>query len=207
LATWQVRSPLNSAIEHFGVSKNPALPKRKKLFENPKKTLDAFSEKRGRGRPYKVRASEVTGRAYNYRLIFSQTWDLLGEHLLRARTEEEVLQAFARTGYKSEFEHIASLILAVLHDADFPKRNRKARINFLADSLAARGVVTPRTSRDICGKARAKERAKSSHKIVRKEFYVECSCGYKGPARDNACRKCGAEIPLSFYELASPRLF
>lgn len=181
--------------------------KRKKLFKNPQKTLDRFSEKRGRGRPYKVRASEVTGRAYNYRLIFSQTWDTLGQHLLRATTEQEVLQAFEGTAYKNEFEHIASLIPTVLHDAGFPKRNKKAQINFLADSLAARGVVTPRSSRDICGKARAKEHAKSPHKIVRKEFYVECSCGYKGPARDNACRKCGAEIPLSFDELLSPRLF
>src|SRR6266700_8407066 len=129
------------------------MPKRKKLFENPQKTLDTFSEKRGRGRPYKIRPSEVSGRAYNYRLIFSQTWDLLSEHLLRATTEEEVLQAFERTAYKNEFEHIAPLVLAVLHDAHFPKRSKEARINFLADSLAARGVVTPRTSRDICGKA------------------------------------------------------
>jgi len=183
------------------------MPKRKKPFENPQKTLDRFSEKRGRGRPYKVRASEVTGRAYNYRLIFSQTWDTLGQHLLRATTEQEVLQAFEGTAYKNEFEHIASLILTVLHEADFPKRNKEAQINFLADSLAARGVVTPRSSRDICGKARAKEHAKSRHKIVRKEFYVECSCGYRGPARDNACRKCGAEIPLSFDELLSLRRF
>ena len=34
---------------------------------------------------------------------------------------------------------------------------------------------------------------------------IECSCGYQGPARDNACRKCGAEIPLSFEELLTPR--
>lgn len=170
------------------------------MFEDPQKSLDTFSGKRGRGRPYKIRASEVTGRAYNYQLIFSQTWDVLGEHLLRATTEEEVRQAFEPTAYESEFAGIASLVLTVLHDPAFPKRDKEARINFLADSLAARGVVTPRTSRDICGEARARERAKSPHKILRKEFYVECSCGYKGPARDNACRKCGAEIPLSLSE-------
>jgi hypothetical protein len=27
-------------------------------------------------------------------------------------------------------------------------------------------------------------------------FYVVCSCGFKGAALDNACRKCGAEISL-----------
>jgi hypothetical protein len=183
------------------------MAKREKVFRNPQKMLDAFAEKRVRGRPYKIRASEVTGRAYNYRLIFSQTWEVVAEHLLSATTEDEVFRAFERTAHKDEFARIASLVLAVLHDPDFPKRDKEARINFLADSLAARGMVTPRTSRDICGKARAMERAKSPHKIVRKEFYIECSCGYQGPARDNACRKCGAEIALSFEELLSPRLF
>jgi len=183
------------------------MPKRKSVLENPKRTLDAFSGKRARGRPYKVRASEVSGRAYNYRLIFGQTWKVLGEPLLAAKTEDEALQAFERTAYKDEFSHITALVLAVLSDPVFPKRNKEARINFLADSLAGRGVVSPRTSRDICGKLRAKERAKSQYKILRKEFYIECSCGYKGPARDNACRKCAAEIPLSFDELLSPRNF
>jgi hypothetical protein len=154
-----------------------------------------------------VRASEVTGRAYNYRLIFNQIWDVLSGQLLNAMTEEQVLQAFARTACKNEFEHIASLILAVLHDPDFPKRDRQARINFLADSLAARGVVTPRSSRDICARARAKERRKSAHKILRHEFYVECSCGYKGPARNSACRKCGAEIDFLPQVLTGRELF
>lgn len=192
-------SSVKFELAYRGISAK--MPMRKKVFENPQKRLDAFSEKRSRGRPYKIRASEVSGRAYNYRLIFSQTWEVLGERLVRATTEEEVLQAFEGTAYKDEFAGIVSLVLTVLRDADFPKRNKEARINFLADSLAARGAVTPRTSRDICGEARAKERAKSPHKIIRKEFYIECSCGYQGAARDNACRKCGAEIPLSFEEL------
>lgn len=181
--------------------------KRKKPTKNLKNTLDAFSGNRSRGRPYKVRASEVSGRAYNYRLIFSQTWDVLGEHLLKATTEEEVLRAFERTAHKEEFAGIALLFLAVLHDPDFPKRDKEARINFLADSLAARGAVTPRSSRDICARERAKQRSKSAHRILRHEFYVECSCGYKGPARDNACRKCGAEIGFSLHEFMGRGLF
>ena len=44
-----------------------------------------------------MRASEVSGRAYNYRLIFNQTWDRIGERLLKAQTEEEVIQAFEET--------------------------------------------------------------------------------------------------------------
>jgi hypothetical protein len=33
--------------------------------------------------------------------------------------------------------------------------------------------------------------AKLKHVIVRREYYIECSCGYKGPALDGACRDCG----------------
>jgi hypothetical protein len=57
-------------------------------------------------------------------------------------------------------------MLKVLRDREFPKRNKKARINFLADSLAAKGAVTPRTSRDICARARKRERKKSAPRII-----------------------------------------
>jgi hypothetical protein len=177
------------------------MAKHKKPAKKRKNSLDAFSKKRSRGRPYKIRASEVSGRAYNYRLIFGQIWDAVGERLLKANTEEEVLQVFEPLAYKEEFKHIASLILKVLREPDFPKRDKEARINFLADSLAARGVVTPRTSRDICARERAEERKRSAHRILRHEYYVECSCGYKGPALDKACRKCGAEIGSSLNEM------
>jgi hypothetical protein len=167
---------------------------RRKSANEGEKLLDAVFPKRKRGRPYKVVASEVSGRAYNYRLIFSQTWEKIGDELLNARTEEDVIRSFENTPYQREFQDLTALILRVLREKEFPKKNRKAQTIFLAESLAARGDVSPRTSRDICAKARKRERAKSRHHIIRYEFYVECSCGYKGPARDNACRKCGAEI-------------
>jgi len=97
-------------------------------------------------------------------------------------------------------------ILALIRDPKFPKR-REQRINFLADSLGGRPDVALRTSRDICAKERAKQRSRSAHKILRHEYYVECTCGYKGPARDNACRKCGAEITFSLDELMGRGLF
>lgn len=144
----------------------------------------------------KMAASEVTGRAYNYRLVFSQVWEKVSERLLKAQTEEEITLAFEGTPYKQEFEPLASLVLQVLREPDFPKHEPGAQANFLAESLAARGALTPRSSRDICARERARQRAKSPHRIIRHEYYVECSCGYKGPARNNACRKCGAEINL-----------
>jgi hypothetical protein len=72
------------------------------------------------------------------------------------------------------------------------------QINFLAYSLAGRGAVAPRSSRDICDRERA--RAKRAHHIVRYEFYVECSCGYKGRSQDHGCPECGAGI---FFPVAS----
>jgi hypothetical protein len=47
-----------------------------------------------------------------------------------------------------------------------------------------------------CQKERTKE--KRTHHILRFEFYVECSCGFKGRSCDHACPKCGAEIDFGF---------
>jgi hypothetical protein len=181
------------------------MTERKNPQNKPKKELDAFSQKRPVGRPGRVRASEVGGRSYNHRLQFSQIWDTVGESLICAQTQEDVLKALDLAGqyWRNIFGSspgIPSLILRILHDPKFPKKVRQRQINFLADSLAAWGSVSPRRSRDICEQERAKARAKSPHKIIRKEFYIECECGYKGPARDNACRKCGAEMQPSLEQ-------
>lgn len=180
--------------------KMPKLPRRVSKAE---KALDAFREKRGRGRPYHVIHSEVIGRAENYRTAFGFVWSKLCGPLVAAKNVKEIIETFEKhaQGYAQEFvPRLAEDILKVIQDPKFPKRP-EPQINFLADSLAGRPNVEPRTSRDICSKGRAKERAKSPHKIIRKEFYVECSCGYEGPALNDACRKCSAEIPMSLDTL------
>ncbi len=114
-----------------------------------------------------------------------------------------MIRAF-QEGYPGESEFMpyrAPLILKVLKERTFPKR-RKAQINFVADSVAGLGLVSARRSRDICVEDRA--RARRAHHIIRYEFYVECSCGYKGHSIDHACRKCGAPITES---LGSPDWF
>jgi hypothetical protein len=174
------------------------MPKSQKPTQQPEKILDEFSEKRGRGRPPNILPSVVFGRAKNYRMMLTEVWPKLRDPLLAAGavTAEDVTKAFETHAqpYAENFvPGLSSYILGVIHERKFPTR-LKAQVHFLADSLAGRPNVMPRRSRDICSEERAKESAKSPHKILRKEFYIECSCGYKGPARNDACRKCGAAI-------------
>jgi hypothetical protein len=120
----------------------------------------------------------------------------LSRPVLAAQTENEVTEAFLSYGkpYAKEFvTRLAADILNVIREKKFPKRE-KAQIKFLANSLAGRPSVEARTSRDICAVGAAEEKARSPHRILRNEFYIECSCGFKGPALNDACRKCGAQI-------------
>ena len=173
------------------------------------RSYDPYSMKRPRGRPSKIPASTVIGRADNYRYQLKQVWKQLEAPLLAAQTEEEVAVAFESHGQPFTGDFMpwrVSDILDLIHDKHFPKES-DARINFLADSLGGRPTLTFRSSRDVCGRERAKQRAKSPYKILRKEYYVECSCGYKGPALNNACRKCGAEISFIDEILSGYRTF
>ena len=160
--------------------------------------LDTDFEKRSRGRPAGVLPSQIRGRGDNYRFILDQVWDRLWPLLSKAQTEEDVLKAFQEGArpYTQDFAPtLSNLIVKVLRERRFPKR-RQAQINFLADSLAGVGRITPRYSRDVCEKERAKD--KRATYIIRYEVYVECSCGYKGLSRDHACPECKAKIDFGF---------
>jgi hypothetical protein len=168
--------------------------------------LTRFSNKRGRGRPRRIDPAWVIGRADNYRIMLKQVWSKLSGPLVAAKTGDDLATVFEICGqpYYSEFvPRLTDDILQIVRAADFPKRPA-ARIAFLADSLGGRPNISYRSSRDVCGRERAKQRAKSPHKVLCVEFYIECSCGYKGPSRNNACRKCGAEIPLELEALLNP---
>jgi len=146
-------------------------------------------------------ASEIRGRADNFRVILDQVWDRLWPLLSNAGTDQEVIDAFlaGAVPYAQEFvPHFANLIYRVLHEPRFPKR-RQPQINFLADSVAGCGLVAPRSARDICERERIKE--KRATYIIRYEVYVECSCGFKGRSKNLACRKCGAKINFGFAPL------
>jgi hypothetical protein len=151
--------------------------------------------------------SEIRGRADHFRGIFNEMWDRLWPVLSTVQTAEDVIKAFQEgaSPYERYFvPDMAALVLQVLHGPKFPKR-RSAQINFLADSLAGVGIVSPRRSRDIYKQEQAKE--KRAHHIIRYEFYVECSCGYKGLSRDHACPKCGAKVDFGFGSVFGPDFY
>lgn len=171
--------------------------KTKQASKTDEIALDKLSEKRPRGRPVKIQASWVRGRADNYRYIFGLIWKHICSPLCEAQTQRDVIQSLARPEvgpYALDLIRLADIILQVVRDSKFPKRRRQAQINFMADSIAGHGVVTPRSSRDICEKERA--RIKRVHRILCYEFYIECSCGYKGHSRNHACPRCEAAIHL-----------
>ncbi len=125
--------------------------KRKKLAKKPTKPLDTISGRRGRGRPRRVRPSEIRGRGDNYRFIFGEIWNRLREPLLQVTTEKEITRVFDEYArpYTQEFvPALNALILKVIRDPKFPKRP-EAQIKFIADSLAGYGRVSARRSRDI----------------------------------------------------------
>jgi hypothetical protein len=157
----------------------------------PKKGLDSNSRK-PRGPHRKIAPTTVLGRAENYRTILEQVWDSLWPSLSAAQNAEDVTSALENARpYQREFAPWAAVIFGVLNEKRFPRRKR-ARINFVADSIAGIPNVSPRRSRDICVEERARKGC--AHQIVRYEFYIVCSCGHKGHSFNHACPKCGANI-------------
>lgn len=162
-------------------------------MKNLKKALDTSSPKRRPGRPTEIDPEAIWGRSENYRGVLQNVWDRFSPQLFRAESQDEVVNAIHEAmPYENEFTPRASLILRLKKERGFPK-TRKGQISFLADSIAALGLVSPRRSRDICTAVRA--RRKRAPRILRAELYVECSCGYKGHSLDHACGRCGTEIP------------
>ncbi|MBZ5550302.1 MAG: hypothetical protein LAO22_20475 [Acidobacteriia bacterium] len=153
------------------------------------KSSDHPMKKPKRGRPREIDPRIVLGSADHYRIVFLQFWSKLGARLLAAQSSEEVARAVREEAadISASLDPYSDLILKIVKDPKFPRARSTSQMHFLADSLGGQGFVTPRRAREIC----AEERAKKRYFIVRREYYIECSCGYKGPALDGACRDCG----------------
>ena len=152
-----------------------------------KKSLDSNFRKPRRQIP----PPTVIGRSDSYRETLQVIWDSIWPSLSAAQSAEDVSRALENAPpYGRGFVPFSAAILGVLKEKRFPSR-RKSRINFIADSIAGIPNVSPRRSRDICFEERAK---KDGTRILRYEYYVECSCGYEGHSKNHACPNCGAEI-------------
>lgn len=120
-------------------------------------------------------------------------WPELGSVLLASKSPEDITQAVANYGKnlsQNSFAKYANLVLDIIQDRRFPQKRSKSQIMFLADSLAMPdGEITPRRCREICAEERKKE--KTANRIIRRDYYIECTCGYEGPAYNDTCRKCG----------------
>jgi len=151
--------------------------------------LNKVAKKKGKGRPSRIDPGIVVGSADAFRAWFHQFWTKLGPRILIAKSSEEIERAITEDAPSVEgglFQY-SELILKIVRDRRFPRARTTSQIHFLADSLGGQGFVSSRRSREIC----AAERTKVKQVIVRREYYIECSCGYKGPALDGACRDCG----------------
>jgi hypothetical protein len=145
--------------------------------------------KRVKGRPARIDPNVVVSSADVYRAWFHQFWPKLGLRIMRAESKADIERAIVEEAptIAGGLSQYSELILKIVHDRRFPHARGTSQIHFLADSLGGQGLVTSRRSREIC----TAERTKVKHVIVRREYYIECSCGYKGPALDGACRECG----------------
>jgi hypothetical protein len=164
------------------------MERKRKKHKIKKKRSHPPAGKRRRGRPG-VDRSRVLQTANQLSVMLPGCWPRLAPPLLAAQSPRDVTRAFEALGLVSTsfVPHWSELILKIIHDRRFPRSRTKAQIRFLADSLGAQGTVTFRRSREIC----AEERTKESHFIVRRDYYIECTCGYEGPALKGACPDCG----------------
>jgi hypothetical protein len=164
------------------------------LARESRRSTSMASAKR-RGRHAQVSADVVGRRADYIESNLKRAWNTLGPMLLAARTPADVAHALkcGATPYVGEFisPDWYELVLKILSERQFPK-TQAAQIKFLATSVAGWGEISARRSRDVAQSERKKRRAQ--HRILRYEFYVECTCGYRGPSMNHACRECAAPI-------------
>ena len=137
----------------------------------------------------------MQARSQHLRRCLDQVWSDLAPRLFAAKNATDVKLAFEsdpiRLAPIGAMPSWYAVIPKILRERTFPK-TRAAQVRFLADSLAGWGEISPRRSRDLCAEARAQ--ATNATRILRYEFYVVCSCGYKGPSLNHACQKCGARV-------------
>ena len=170
----------------------PRMQSERKNYIAKKKQSGGRGGKGPLGRPGVDRA-RVLQSADQFRVMLPDFWPGLAPSLLAAQSPDDVTRAFEPFPLlgSSFVPQWSDLIWNIVHDRKFPRVRSKAQIGFLSDSLGAQGAVKPRRSREICAEEREKENNRKKYVIVRRDYYIECTCGYEGPASRGACPNCG----------------
>jgi hypothetical protein len=156
------------------------------------RVLTASEETRGRKR--RIHAENVVRSANDLFRILEFCKDQIDWGKLEiAKTEEEAASAFARvpSPYRARLHLWLAAIPEWAQEGKFPKTNLERKMRHLADSVAAEGFLTPRRCRDVCLEQR--KRQAQLGMILRREFYIECTCTYHGPAKGGGCPQCGTK--------------
>lgn len=165
--------------------------------------LTASKETRGRKR--RIHPEDVVRAANDLFKILEFCKDQIEWGKLEiAKTEKEAASAFERVPppYRERLNLWLVSTLEWALERKFPKMNLERKMRHLADSVAAEGFLSPRRCRDVCLEER--KRQEKLGMIVRREFYIECTCGYRGPAKGGGCRQCGTRRLSPEIELDYP---
>jgi len=169
------------------------------------RALTASEETRGRKR--RIHAENVVRAANDLLKILEVCRDQIDWSKLQiAKTEKEAASAFERVPppYRERLNLWLAAIPEWAQEGKFPKTNLERKMHHLADSVAAEGFLTPRRCRDVCLEER--KRQAQLGMIFRREFYIECTCGYRGPAKGGGCLQCGTKRLSPEIELDHPFL-
>jgi hypothetical protein len=173
------------------------------------KALTAFQEKRGRKRALNPE-TVVEHADYVLKVVASLKDRIEWDKLEAARTEAEAESAIARVPpfYREILRDRLDAILMWVREGKFPKKNLERKMRHLADSIGGDTLISPRRSRDICYEYRKRPVSKQVGMLLCREFYVECTCGYRGPASRGACARCGTRKPSPelLWEIAVARV-
>jgi hypothetical protein len=177
--------------------------------KKPKSPLTASQEKRGRKR---VLPPEIVVEHADYvlKVVVSLKDRIVWDKLETARTKSEAESAIARVPpfYREILRDRLAAILKWVREGKFPKKNLERKMLHLADSIGGDVLLSPRRSRDICYEYRKRPVSKQVGMILCREYYIECTCGYRGPANRGACARCGTRKPSPglLFEIAAARV-
>lgn len=169
--------------------------------KRPKSLLTAPQEKRGRKRV--LRPGIVVEHAdFVLKVVACLKDEIAWDKLEAARTKAEAEPAIARVPpfYRKILRDRLTAILKWVKEGKFPKKNLERKMRHLADSIGGDVLLSPRRSRDICYEYRKRPASEQDGMLLSREFYVECTCGYRGPAKRGACARCGTRRPSPWLQ-------